>query len=250
MALALHTRTWGNGGRRILLLHGITSSADGWWRLGPDLAESGWSVTAADLRGHGRSPGGDDYTLESYASDVLALGIGWDAVLGHSLGGALAVLASSADARFSRRLVLQDPALLLASIPTDEAVRWLLEPYELPRTVDAVQAENPTWHPKDIELKIEGLERCAPAVVEATVRDNPDWNLVAETAGLSVPTAIIGGDPDHGGIVPVTIGEWFASDNPFIEYVMLAGSGHSAHREPASYDAFLDIVAGAMEVAT
>jgi pimeloyl-ACP methyl ester carboxylesterase len=85
-------------------------------------------------------------------------------------------------------------------------------------------------------------------VVEATVRDNPDWNLIAETAALTVPTTMIGGDPEHGGIVPVTIGEWFAAANPMIDYVMLAGSGHSPHREPASYQAFLEAVLRAVEV--
>jgi len=249
MALSLESRRWGGGEQRVLLLHGVTSNAAGWWKLGSDLAERGWNVTAVDLRGHGRSPGGGDYELMSYASDVLALGIGWDAVLGHSLGGAVAVLASSMEERFARRLILQDPALLLASIPTEEAVQWLLEPYAGPRTTEAVAAENPSWHAEDVRLKVESLDQCPPLVVEATVRDNPDWNLIVETAGLSVPTTIIGGDPEYGGIVPVTIGEWFASDNPFIEYVKIAGSGHSAHREPASYDAYLDIVLGALEVA-
>lgn len=246
MALTLRTRHWGGGGRRLLLLHGITSNADGWWRLAPNLAERGWDVTAADLRGHGGSPQGDDCRLSSYAGDVLALGE-WDVALGHSLGGALAVLASSADQHFAKRLILQDPALLLAAIPTEESVKWLLEPYERPRTVEAVAADNPTWHPEDVRLKVEALGQCSPAVVEATVRDNPDWNLIAETAGLSVPTTIIGGDPGHGGIVPVTIGEWFATENPFIEYVVVPGSGHSAHREPASYAAYLEIVLRAAE---
>lgn len=249
MPLALHTRRWSGGERRILLLHGLTSNADGWWRLAPDLVGGGWDVTAADLRGHGRSPAGDDYMLESYAADVSMLGGGWDAVLGHSLGGAVAVLCAALAPRFTRRMVLQDPALLLASIPTEEAIRWLSEPYERPRTMAAVAADNPTWHDEDVRLKLEALEQCPAAVVEATVRDNPDWNLITETAGLAVPTLIIGGDPNHGGVVPVTIGEWFAADNPFIEYVMLAGSGHSAHREPAHYDEYLDIVLGALEVA-
>ena len=38
------------------------------------------------------------------------------AVLGHSLGAAVAVLAQDARPRFTRRLVLQDPALLTAKI--------------------------------------------------------------------------------------------------------------------------------------
>ena len=248
MALELATCSWGEvGERRILLLHGLTSNAAGWWRLGSDLAERGWSVTAADLRGHGSSPRADDYRLESYAGDVLAIGGGWDAVLGHSLGGAVTVLASALDKSFTKRAILQEPALLMAAVGIEEAIGWLTEPYNGPLTIEAAAAANPTWHPEDVRLKVESLRQCPREVVEATMRENPDWNLVAETAGLSVPTTVIGGDPECGGIVPVTVGEWFAAENPFIEFVMLEGSGHSAHREISSYDRFFDIVAAAAE---
>lgn len=243
MALPLEIRNWGEGGRRrILLLHGLSSHRGGWWRVGPALAERGWWVTAADLRGHGSSPRGDDYRLDSYTADVLALGRGWDAVLGHSLGGALAVMGQTLDTGFARRIVLCDPALLMAAVPVEEAVGWLTEAYERPNTVAVTAEANPTWHPEDVRLKVEAIEMCPRTVVEATVRENPDWNLIAETSALDVPTTIIGGDPEHGGIVPVTVGEWFAAENPSIEYAMIPGSGHSAHREPVSYEAFMDIV--------
>jgi pimeloyl-ACP methyl ester carboxylesterase len=234
----------------VLLLHGITSSADGWWRVAPDLADMGWSVTAPDLRNHGSSPRADEVSLTAYADDVLALGTGWDAVLGHSLGGAVAVVAATEDPEFARRLVLLDPALLMAAVPTEEAVALLVEPYHRPRTAEAVAAENPTWGPEDVRLKLEALALCPEEAVAATVRDNPDWNLLTETVALGVPTTIIGGDPGHGGIVPVTIGEWFAAENPLVDYVMLEGSGHSAHREPAVYDRYLALVAAALEVPT
>jgi pimeloyl-ACP methyl ester carboxylesterase len=250
VVLPLHTRAWGDGERRLLLLHGITASADGWWRVAPDLAERGWSVTAPDLRNHGASPRSDDVSLTAYAADVLALGTDWDAVLGHSLGGAVAVVAAARDGGFAKRLVLQDPALLMAAVPTEEAVALLVEPYHRPRTVEAVAAENPSWHPEDVRLKLEALTRCPEDAVAATVRDNPDWNLLAETVALGVPTTIIGGDPARGGIVPVTVGEWFAAENPLLDYVMLEGSGHSAHREPAVYDRYLELVAAALEVPT
>jgi pimeloyl-ACP methyl ester carboxylesterase len=79
------------------------------------------------------------------------------------------------------------------------------------------------------------------------VVDNPAWNLIAETQALEVPTTVFGGDPQHGGIVPVSIGEWFAEVSPFISFVMLPGSGHSAHREPEVYEAYLAAVLVALE---
>ena len=248
MPLDLHSITWGRGDRSILLLHGITSDARGWWRLGPDLAQRGWEVTAVDLRGHGESPSGADYALASYAGDVLALADRWDAVLGHSLGGAVAVVAAGLRPGYARRLVLVDPALLTGLVDPGEAVEALLAPYRRPATTDAVAADNPSWHPEDCRLKAEALPRCPPGVVRATIYGNPDWNLIAGTARLTVPTTIIGGDPAHGGIVPVTVGEWFADEVPNLDYVMIPGSGHSIHREVAHYDAFVAAVLAALEV--
>lgn len=247
MPLDLAARHWGDGPRSILLLHGITSNGRGWWRLGPDLAENGWRVVAPDLRGHGESPPGDDYALSSYTADVLALGGPWDAVLGHSMGGAIAVLAAVEGSRFADRLILHDPALLIGVTGAEETLGWLLEPYERPQTVQETIEANPTWDPEDARLKAESLLQCSADVVRATVYDNPDWTLITETAALSMPTTVIGGDPAHGGIMPVTIGEWFASESSFIDYVMLPGSGHSAQKETASYDAYLSTVLAALE---
>ena len=66
----LATTTWGDGHRRALFLHGISSNAAGWWRLGPDLAALGFTVVAPDLRGHGETGRAADYLLESYRDDA------------------------------------------------------------------------------------------------------------------------------------------------------------------------------------
>ena len=41
--------------RPLLLIHGVTSSAANWWRLGPALAASGRRAVAVDLPGHGHT---------------------------------------------------------------------------------------------------------------------------------------------------------------------------------------------------
>jgi len=79
----------------VLLVHGITSSADAWQSVIPGLAEH-HTVVAADLLGHGGSakPRGD-YSLGAYASglrDLLAaLGHPRATVVGHSMGGGIAM---------------------------------------------------------------------------------------------------------------------------------------------------------------
>ena len=242
--LPLHTLTWGHGPRRILLLHGVSSSAAGWWRLAADLAGAGWEVIAPDLRGHGRSPRADGYSIPAYATDVLALGEGWDAALGHSPGGALVVEAHRRAPGWADRLILQDPALLL---PARAAIlEALLEPFDRPLTAAAVAAANPGWDPEDARIKAEALAETGPDVVRATVADNDPWNLLAAAEGIAAPTLLLGSDPARDGIVPVTLGEWLAATNPRVTYRVLEGAGHSAHREPATYDRYLAEVTAAL----
>lgn len=79
----------------VVLVHGITSASDTWRDLLPFLAES-HTVIAPDLLGHGESakPRGD-YSLGAYAAGIrdllLALGHQRATVVGHSLGGGVAM---------------------------------------------------------------------------------------------------------------------------------------------------------------
>jgi pimeloyl-ACP methyl ester carboxylesterase len=80
----------------LLLVHGITSSADAWRGVLPALARH-FTVVAPDLLGHGGSakPRGD-YSLGAHASglrDLLAaLGHECATVVGHSMGGGIAMV--------------------------------------------------------------------------------------------------------------------------------------------------------------
>jgi pimeloyl-ACP methyl ester carboxylesterase len=243
--ITLNTLSWGAGSRRILLLHGIGSNAAGWWRVGGDLAGAGWRVTAADLRGHGSSPSARRYRLDDHAEDVLGLGDGWDAVLGHSMGGAIAVLAQSRHPGFAGRLVLQDPAIVMAE-PKEEMIRWLVEVYDRPLSVEQVAADNPRWHRRDVEAKVAALRRAGPDTIVRTVEDSWPWNVLAELEGVGVPTVIIGSDPRAGGIFPVALGRWLESANRDIVYRFVRGSGHSAHRYDDAYGRYREALIEAL----
>lgn len=241
----LHTTGWGDGDRRILLLHGITANAAGWWRVGPDLAERGWSVLAADLRGHGESPQPGSYLFAEHVGDVLALGIGWDAVVGHSMGGTIAVLAAEGEPHWTAGLVLQDPALMLPE-PMTEVLDWLLEEYVLGPEPERIAAANPGWHPQDVEAKVEALLSSSVEIVRATVESNWNWMVLEEASRLQAPTVIIGSDPGAGGILPVAFGEWLA-ESPWIEYLMIPRASHSTHRDDDRYDTYLSALVDALD---
>jgi len=126
-------------GPPIVLIHGITSSSRTWRSVMPALAEH-YTVIAPDLLGHGRSakPRGD-YSLGAYASGVrdllLALDIPRANVVGHSLGGGIAMQFAYQFPERVDRLVLVDSgglgtevnlALRAATLPGSEWVLPLL----------------------------------------------------------------------------------------------------------------------------
>src|SRR5919198_4735596 len=104
-------RTAGSG-PVILLIHGITGRADQGDGVIPLLGER-FTVLAPDLLGHGRSakPRGD-YSLGAYASGLrdlmIALGHRRATIVGHSLGGGVAMQLAYQFPERCERLVLID----------------------------------------------------------------------------------------------------------------------------------------------
>src|SRR4051812_24313929 len=117
-------------GHVLLLVHGITSTAESWSEVMPILAEH-HLVIAPDLLGHGRSakPRGD-YSLGAYASGIrdllLALGHDRATVVGHSLGGGVAMQFSYQFPERTERLAL------ISSGGLGEEVHALLRAATLP----------------------------------------------------------------------------------------------------------------------
>jgi pimeloyl-ACP methyl ester carboxylesterase len=121
------------------LIHGITSTSECWRRVIPRLAER-HTVIAPDLLGHGGSakPQGD-YSLGAYASGIRdlmgLLGFESGTVVGHSLGGGIALQFAYQFPEYTERLVLISsgglgrevhPLLRAASLPGAELVLPLL----------------------------------------------------------------------------------------------------------------------------
>src|SRR6266511_1781373 len=123
----------------IVLIHGITSRSDVWLDVMERLTER-YTVVAPDLLGHGRSakPRGD-YSLGAYASggrDLLGvLGFERGTVVGHSLGGGIALQFAYQFPEYCERLVLVSsgglgkevhPLLRAAALPGAELVLPLI----------------------------------------------------------------------------------------------------------------------------
>jgi pimeloyl-ACP methyl ester carboxylesterase len=208
---------------KALLIHGLSSNSTTWWRVRDALEAQGWDVTTPDLRGHGTADRAANYALAAYAGD-LPEGP-WDLIVGHSLGGAIAVLLGAT----ARRLVLLDPVLEVRPEDFDEIKAEQLA--ELQLTPETIRAGKPLWSEKDLELKITAVAQVDPVAVERTFSDNPSWNVLEAARSLATPTLILGGDPAVYTLLSADTAESVVAANPHVEYRVVEGAGHSVHRD-------------------
>ncbi|EME63490.1 hydrolase [Amycolatopsis decaplanina DSM 44594] len=135
----------------MVLLHALGSESGTWDDFVARLTSGGRRVLAVDLRGHGDSAHTEKYSLEAMADDVADL-LGERAdLVGHSMGGRVAVLLAQRLPGRIRRLVVEDTPPPPTSMK--EPLSPTVEPPEpLPfdwRLIDPIMAElrtpDPAW---------------------------------------------------------------------------------------------------------
>lgn len=116
------TRYWVEGsGSPVVLIHGLTNSIEH-WLLNINALAAEHTVYALDLVGHGRTdkPLSRSYGLADLARFVIefmdALGIDRADLIGHSLGGGVALVIAETSPKRVRRLVLVDSLGLAADV--------------------------------------------------------------------------------------------------------------------------------------
>jgi 4,5:9,10-diseco-3-hydroxy-5,9,17-trioxoandrosta-1(10),2-diene-4-oate hydrolase len=110
----ISTRYWVEGsGSPVVLIHGLSNSIEH-WLLNIDALAAEHTVYALDLLGHGRTdkPRSHSYDLPALARFVIAfmdaLGIERADLIGHSLGGGVALVMAEGSPERVHRLVLVD----------------------------------------------------------------------------------------------------------------------------------------------
>jgi N-formylmaleamate deformylase len=230
---------WGERGTPFVLWHGITSSADGWWRVGPFLAGLGFQVFAPDLPGHGRSDDSQDYAITTTArlldSWMAAIGLESPVLLGHSWGGMNALVhATLHDSQvWPRALILEDPAMILPAdpdlllpaytagvgTPADESLRAM------------ITIANPRWHPCDAWHKAAALEQARLAAVTGFFRDNAGIDVVDRLRRLRAPAQLLLGDAAQGGLWRAEQVTLVRAAAPDAIIDVIGGSSHNIHRD-------------------
>ncbi len=111
--MKLFYRKLGNGGKPIIILHGLYGSSDNWLSIGKSLSEY-LEVYLVDLRNHGRSPHHDSHNYELIRDDLSALmddlGLEKALLAGHSMGGKAVMCFAQHNPDRLERLIIVDIA--------------------------------------------------------------------------------------------------------------------------------------------
>ncbi len=252
-----HYLSWGAEQTELpsmLLLHGITSSAQSWVRVGPELAER-YRVYALDQRGHGDSikPARGAYSLRHTADDALAfieaLGLEHPVLIGHSWGGATAIVLASGTwsqkpvPNFSH-VILEDPAHTFGHGDPEERSAFYTKdigrpPHELR---PEIAASSPGWTEADIEGKIDALQKVTrEAVVSVFSEGGQGGDLLPLLAEIAAPTLLIRADAALGSTMDAVAWERAQQYLPaHSRAVEINGATHNVHR--SKFAEFMQVV--------
>jgi len=188
----------------LAFLHGSGMSAR-YWSAQLHALASAARVLAIDVPGHGESDARGDASLATYA-DVTARVIdalgAWPAlVVGHSLGGAVAImLAARRDADVCG-LVLLSTCARLPAVSTAAQWLWASIPTPLRRVIFCLNARDLLFaagaSPAAIALGMHELRTCRAHTLAADVAIARGMNLETTAAALRVPTLILCGSRDR-----------------------------------------------------
>jgi esterase len=238
-----HRDLGGTGGPPMVLLHGMLGSSRNWQTAGRELAAAR-RVYALDLRNHGLSPHARGMSYGLMAADVMAWldaqGLGPVDLVGHSLGGKVAMVIACAHPQRVARLVVVDIAPRDYSWPErrgEFAAMNSLDLGSLRSRADAesrMEAQVPGWAAR--KFLTTNLERTPdgwkwqinlPAITAALpeLERNP---LVAGDRYLGPALFVAGG---RSGYVRAEDRGAILAHFPAARFVVIPESGHSPHIE-------------------
>jgi len=262
--VTLHWLEYGRQGARppVVLLHGLNDAHLTWWQIAPELGRDR-RVFALDLPGHGFSDRPDvDYTLAWYGQIVAhwieSLAVPEVDIVGHSLGGGIALVLLRVCRPRIRRLVLAAPGglgreisfvLRLASLPG--IVELMGQPFMGFGTWLALRSLRPKLPSGHIfELSAMNTRSGTARALARTARDLMDWRgqrhsfvrHAHEIAELP-PITVLWGDRDS--ILPIAHGRALAREVEGLRFQELIGCGHFLHHDDS--EIFLRAVRDALD---
>ena len=223
----------GGAGPPVVFLHGLTNRRQAWDPVS-DLLAHDFTCVRIDLRGHGASSRGPDYSTLSLAGDVRAvveeLGLGQAAVVGHSLGAVVAAVYAA----------LHEPG---AVVCVDQSLRFGDFAEAVQAQADVLRGDRPMEalleFERGLQLEpyagVEDLERRVRAfppdvllgIWDAALTTPPEQlTAIAETVLPRIGAPLLS---LHGSPPPAGYEAWLTGLVPRARVEVWDGSGHMLH---------------------
>jgi pimeloyl-ACP methyl ester carboxylesterase len=257
----------GAGGRPFVLVHGFTGSRDDWCEVLPRLAVRGRTV-APDLRGHGGSsnPGvSAAYSIDRLVADLAgfldALGMPRIDLLGHSMGGMVALRLTLAQPQRVASLVLMDTAAepiasgarrffeASGKIAREQGMEALFQvaraaaerdPNRPAATLRCAERMGPDKFWARIRAKQLAMDPEAFATLGPMLTDHE--GVSGRLGEVRCPTTVVVGEEDRAFLEPSKL---LVRGIPGAEHVVIEGAVHSPQLE--NQEAWLDAVLAHLE---
>jgi 2-succinyl-6-hydroxy-2,4-cyclohexadiene-1-carboxylate synthase len=244
--VALAWEDHGHGSRPLVLVHGFTGSRDDWSDVIDRIAALGRTVLF-DQRGHGASskPGREDaYSLDQLVVDLdgflTAIGIEHCDLLGHSLGGAVALHYALAHPSRVASLVLMDTSayapqelrddlVAAANLVRTDGIAWLVDqvaarPLDGEDLVIAGRQGEREFR-RRVGAQLAAVDPAAFVALATLLGDHePVTDRLRE---ITCSTTVLVGSEDAPFLAP---SRELAAGIPDATLVVLAGGGHSPQK--------------------
>lgn len=215
----IHSLEFGEGEQAVVLLHGLSGSGY-WWRRNVGAFSERYCVVLPDLLGFGSSPARDRLppladTAELLADWMQRLRLPRAHLVGHSMGGQIAVHLAARHPELLDRLVLVDPAGVPRPMTPGYAVRFALDMTPLWRWGD------PRFFPTMLRDAWKAGPRTVVAALSHILRDDVRPLLPQ----IQAPTLVLWGERDS--LIPLSDALVFRESIPRSQLAVLRGAAHN-----------------------
>ncbi len=255
----------GGAGSPLVLVHGLSSYTSFWEEQIPALSAAGYRVIALDLPGYGASDRPDAPCTPPWYAALVArfmetLGVPRATIMGHSMGGQIALTLALTEPDRVSRLVLSAPAGF-ERFTTGER-DWMKGFWHEKRALEADEDAIRANMAMNFAVMDEGVERLVrervrmagtpefagtSVAVARSVAGMLDFPVLDRVGEIRAPTLIVFGRDDrlipnpvfHGGSTAAFARDAAASI-PGAELALISGAGHIVHHDrPEAFNAIV-----------
>lgn len=218
-------------GMPLLFIHGAGGNHLYW---PPEVRRLGsFEIYAPDLPGHGKSEGRGLQSIEAYAAVVqewiTAMNLPPLAIVGHSMGGAIALsmAMNHPDQVLSLGLVSTGASLRVASQLLESAASQTTFYHAVDMVVKG--CFSPEADDRLVELARQRMETVRPTVLHGDFLACDEFDVTLQVNEIRQPTLVLCGEMDR--MTPLRYSEFLATNIPGAQIVIIPGAGHMLQLE-------------------